>query len=147
MCVYVAYKDQCAYSLSCVQLFATPWIVAHQVSLSMVLHRLEWVVIPFSSDLSDPGIKSGSPTLQADSLQSEPPRKPRNTGMGSISLLQGNFPNWESNQGLLHCRWILYQLSYQGRFLLRFTVIIYERYLEIYLFLKCATKQQSQTQW
>ena len=33
---------------------------------------------------------------------------------GSLSLLQGIFPTQESNQGLLHCRWILYQLSYQG---------------------------------
>ena len=34
--------------------------------------------------------------------------------MGSLSLLHGIFPTQESNQGLLHCRWILYQLSYQG---------------------------------
>ena len=34
--------------------------------------------------------------------------------MGSLSLLQGNFLAQELNQGLLHCRWILYQLSYQG---------------------------------
>ena len=34
--------------------------------------------------------------------------------MGSLSLLQGNFPTQELNQGLLHCRQILYQLSYQG---------------------------------
>ena len=34
--------------------------------------------------------------------------------MGSLSLLQGNFPTQESNWGLLHRRWILYQLSYQG---------------------------------
>jgi len=34
------------------------------------------------------------------------------TGMGSLSLLQGNFPTHESNQGLLDCRWILYQPSY-----------------------------------
>ena len=32
----------------------------------------------------------------------------------SLSLLQGNFLAQESNQGLLHCRQILYQLSYQG---------------------------------
>ena len=38
----------------------------------------------------------------------------QNTGVGSLSLLQGIFPTQESNQGLLHCRWILYQLSYQG---------------------------------
>ena len=34
--------------------------------------------------------------------------------MGSLSLLQGIFPTQESNRSLLHCRWILYQLSYQG---------------------------------
>ena len=33
--------------------------------------------------------------------------------MGNLSLLQGNFSTQESNQGLLHCRWILYQLNYQ----------------------------------
>ena len=38
----------------------------------------------------------------------------QNTGVGSPSLLQGIFPTQESNQGLLHCRQILYQLSYQG---------------------------------
>ena len=34
--------------------------------------------------------------------------------VGSLSLLQRIFPTQESNQGLLRCRWILYQLSYQG---------------------------------
>ena len=38
----------------------------------------------------------------------------QNTGVGSHSLLQGIFPTQESNPGLPHCRWILYQLSYQG---------------------------------
>ena len=38
----------------------------------------------------------------------------QNTGVGSLSLLQGIFPTQESNQSVLHCRWILYQLSYQG---------------------------------
>ena len=42
------------------------------------------------------------------------PGKPKNTGVDSLSLLQGIFPTRESNQGLLHCRRILYQLSYQG---------------------------------
>ena len=36
----------------------------------------------------------------------------QNTGVGSLSLLQGIFPTQGSNP---HCRWILYQLSYQGR--------------------------------
>ena len=38
----------------------------------------------------------------------------QNTGVGSRSLLQGIFPTQRLNRGLLHCRWILYQLSYQG---------------------------------
>ena len=38
----------------------------------------------------------------------------QNTGVGSLSLLQGTFPTQESNPGLLYCRQILYQLSYQG---------------------------------
>ena len=43
---------------------------------------------------------------------SEPPGKSKNTGVGSPSLLQGIFPPQESNEGLMHCRQILYQLSY-----------------------------------
>ena len=55
-----------------------------------------------------------SPALQAGSLPAEPQGKPKNTGVGSLSLLQGIFPIQELNQGLLHYRWILYQLNYQG---------------------------------
>ena len=72
--------------------------------------------MPFSRDLPNPGIESMSPALQTDSLLSEPPGKPKNTGVGSLfPLLQGIFLPQESNQGLLHCRRILYQLSYQGK--------------------------------
>ena len=39
----------------------------------------------------------------------------QNTRVGSLSLLQGIFPTQELNQGLLHCRQILYQLSQQGK--------------------------------
>ena len=38
----------------------------------------------------------------------------QNTGVGSLSLLQGIFLTQGSNRGLLHCRWILYQLGHQG---------------------------------
>ena len=38
----------------------------------------------------------------------------QNTGVGSLSPLQGIFPTQGSNPGLLHCRWILYQLSHKG---------------------------------
>ena len=53
-------------------------------------------------------------SLQVDSLPAEPQGKPKNIGVGSLSLLQPIFPTQESNQGLLHCRRILYQLSYEG---------------------------------
>ena len=74
-----------------------------------------WSGWPFPSpgDLSNPQIKPRSPTLQADSLPAEPQGKPKNTGVGSLSLLQGIFPTQESNRGLLHCRRILYQLSHR----------------------------------
>ena len=65
-------------------------------------------------DLPNPGIEPRSPTLQADSLPAEPPGKPKNTGVGCLSLLQQVFPTQESNRGLLHGRWILNQLSYEG---------------------------------
>ena len=41
---------------------------------------------PSPGDLSNPGIKPRSPTLQADSLPAEPQGKPKNTGVGSLSL-------------------------------------------------------------
>ena len=66
-------------SLSRVQLFATPWTVAYQAPPSMGFSRQEcWSRLPFPSlgDLPDPGIKPGSPALQADTLPSEPPGKP-----------------------------------------------------------------------
>ena len=69
---------------------------------------LEWVAFPFSRGSSQPR----SPTLRADSLPAEPQGKPSNTGVGSLSLLQQILPTQELNRGLLHCRWILYQLSY-----------------------------------
>ena len=67
-----------AQSLSHVQLFVTPWIVALHIPLSMDFSRQEyWRGLPCSSpgDLPDPGMKPGSPALQADSLLSEPPGK------------------------------------------------------------------------
>ena len=75
-----------------------------------------WSGQPFLSpgDLPNPRIESRSPTLQVDSLPAEPQGNPKNTGVGSLSLHQRIFPIQESNWGLLHCRRILYQLSYQG---------------------------------
>ena len=75
---------------------------------------LEWVTSPFFGGSSQPRDRTQISHLQADSLPSEPPGKPKSTGMGSLSLLQRIFPAQELNLGLLLCRRILYQLSHQG---------------------------------
>ena len=77
---------------------------------------LEWVAFPTPGHLPNPGIKPISPTLLVDSLPAEPQGKPKNTGEGSLSLLQHIFLTQKLNRGLLHCRQILYQLSYQGSY-------------------------------
>ena len=74
----------------------------------------EWYPSPSPRDLPNPGIEPKSPGLLADSLPAGPQGKLKNTGVGSLSVLQGIFPTQESNRGLLHFRRILYQLSYEG---------------------------------
>ena len=68
---------------------------------------------PSPGDLPNPGIEPRSPALRVDSLAVKPQGKPKNIGVGSLSLLQGIFPTQESNWSFLHCRQILYQLTYQ----------------------------------
>ena len=76
----------CAQLLSCVQLFATPWTVASQASLSMESSRQEyWSGLPFPTprDLPDPGIELHSLSLlhwQVYSLRPAPPGKPIHLG-------------------------------------------------------------------
>ena len=68
----------CALFL-CVQLFVTPWTIAHQPPLSMEFSRQEdWsrLPVPAPGDLPKPGIEAGSPALQTVSLPSELPGKP-----------------------------------------------------------------------
>ena len=74
-------------------------------------HRLP---CPPPGNLPNPGIEPRSPTFWVNSSPSEPPGKPMITAVGSLSLLQGIFATLKLNQGLLHCRWFLYQLSNQG---------------------------------
>ena len=70
----------------------TPWTVACQAPLSMGVSRQEYwrgLPCPPPGNLPNPGIEPRSPTLQADSLPTEPLGKPKNTGVGSLPLLQG----------------------------------------------------------
>ena len=89
---------------------------------------LEWVAFPFSRGSSQPRdwtqvsciaggfftrILAGGLFTRILYQNLRPQGKPKNTGVASLSL-QRIFPTQELNQGLLHCRRILYQLSYQG---------------------------------
>ena len=67
---------------------------------SMKFSRPEyWSGYPFPppGDLPNPGIKPRSSALQVDSLPAEPQGKSKNTGVGSLPLLQGIFPIQELN--------------------------------------------------
>ena len=124
--------------LSCAQLFVTPRTVAPQAPPSwdfpgkntgMGCHFL----LP-SGDLPNPGIKgvssiagklfyclshqgipneSESHSVLSNSLGPHGPSG-QNRGVGSSSPSPADLPNLGSTRGLLHCRRILYQLSYQG---------------------------------
>ena len=78
VCVRAARVSTCkrAQSPSCVQLFATPWIVARQAPLSLGFSRQEyWSMWPFpsSGDLSDPGIEQpASPALASRFFTTKP---------------------------------------------------------------------------
>ena len=77
--------------------------------------------------------ESESHSVVADSLRPHGLYNPwnspgQNTGVGSLSLLQGIFLTQESNQGLLHCRWILYQLGYWGSPILFIYIYVYKRF-------------------
>ena len=63
---------------------------------------LEWVAFPFSRGSSQ--TRDQTQVSQVDFLPAEPQGKPKNTGVGSLSLLLTQESNW----GLLHCRRILY---------------------------------------
>ena len=94
---------------------ATPWTQSMEFSWPEYWNGQPF---PFPWDLPNPGIEPKSPTLQADTLPAEPQGKPKNTGVGSLSLLQRIFLTQDLNRGLLHCRQILFQLSYQGSLVL-----------------------------
>ena len=122
------------------------WLVAHQAPLSIGFSRQEyWIRLPFPSpgDLPNPGTELRSPTLQADSLPSEPPGKPIKLVMPSnhlilchpLLLLPSIFPSIRvfSSESALHIRWPKFgasasasvlPMNIQGWFLLGLTVCL-----------------------
>ena len=78
-------------------LLGSPALQADSLSLCHLGHLLQGIFPTRGS--------TRSPALQAESLPAEPPGKPKNTGVGSLSLLpEKGFPTQESNWGILHCR-------------------------------------------
>ena len=71
------------------------------------------VLLPYGSAFWSRSIFLELSRISSDSSLSMP-KLHQNTGVDSHSLIQQIFPTQELNWGLLHCRWILYQLSYQG---------------------------------
>ena len=104
--------------LFCVGVYLCPWVFSRQEYCSGLL-------CPPPADLPNLGTKPRSLTLQVASLPSEPLGKPQNTGVCSLSLLQGIFSTQESNQHLLCCRRILYQLIYQGSLTMNILVHVF----------------------
>ena len=78
MCTHT-YVHACCH-FSCVWLCVTPWTVARQAPLTLGFSRQEYwsgLPCPPPGDLPNPGFEPRSPELQADSLSSEPSRKPK----------------------------------------------------------------------
>ena len=123
--------------LSHVWFFVTPWTAAHQAFLSITncwsllkLMCIELVMpsnhliicypillpprLLFSRGSSQPRDQTQVSCIEGRFFTSWATGKTKNNGVGRLSNFQRIFPTQESNQGLLHCRHILYQLSYQG---------------------------------
>ena len=75
---------------------------------------LEWVTFPFSGRSPQPRGQTQVSHISGRFFTSWTTREAQEYGVGSLSFLQGIFPTQELNQGLLHCRRILYQLNYEG---------------------------------
>ena len=77
------------------------------ISMGFQARLLEWVTFPFSRIFPTQGSNPGSPALEVDSLPAEPPGKPKNTGVWSLSLPQRIFLAQELNWSLPICSRIL----------------------------------------
>ena len=106
------------------------WIL-YQLSHQGSPKILEWVAYPFSSRSARPRNRTqGSPALQADSLPAEPRGKPKNIGVGSLSLLQWIFFPQEMNWGLLHGRqiftsWAIREAREYSEILIKLSIIFF----------------------
>ena len=81
------------------------------ISFPFIDEKYFIVCAVLSSSVVSDSVTPWTAAHQASSVHGDSPGK--NTGVGSHALLQRIFPTWGLNSGLLHCRWILHQLSHQ----------------------------------
>ena len=101
-------KVKVKFALLCPTLFDPMGYTVHGILQARIL---EWVAFPFSRGSSQPRDRTQVSRIAGRFFASG---KPKNTVLGSPSLLQRMFLTQELNLGLLHYRLIFYQLSYQG---------------------------------
>ena len=110
----------CARTLSCSDISNSlwpSWTVAHQTLLSMGIFQartLEWVAIPSSRRSSQPRDWTQVSCIAGEFFIDWAITEAQEYWSGLPMSSLGVFPTQESNWGLLNCRWILYQLSFQG---------------------------------
>ena len=75
---------------------------------------LEWVAFPFSRGSSQPRDQTQVSCFAGRFFTNWATREAQEYWSGQPIPSPVDLPNQKLNQGLLHCRWILYQLSYQG---------------------------------
>ena len=98
---------------SCLTLCHPMNYTAHGILQTRIL---EWIAFPFSRGSSQCRDRTQVSHIAGRFFTIWATRETKNTGVGGLSLLQEIFPTQELDRGLLHCRQILYQLSYQGSF-------------------------------
>ena len=93
----------------CVYMYVSPRLLkcaVHKICMYVCIYMCICVCCESRSVVSD--------SLRSHRLYSPWNSPGQNTGVSSLSLLQGIFPTHGSNPGLQHCRRILYQLSHKG---------------------------------
>ena len=108
--VYMFMKVKVKVTQSCPTLCDPMDCTVHWILQARIL---EWVSIPFSRGSSQPRDQS-QVSIAGRFFTSWVTRKSKNTGVGSLSLLQWIILTQESNWSFLHCTQILYQLSFIG---------------------------------
>ena len=107
----VSSRGEVKVTQSCLTLCNLTDYTVHEILQARIL---EWVAFPFFRGSSQTRDWTQVSCFEVRFFTSWATGKPKNTGVGSLSLLPWNFLTQRLNPGPPHCRWILYQLNYHG---------------------------------